>query len=37
MNAKEVIAKVLTNCGQIRQVYWAACGGSLVVFIRATA
>ncbi len=30
MNAKEVIRQVKEQCGIIRQVYWTACGGSLV-------
>ena len=30
MNAKEVIRQVKEQCGTIRQVYWTACGGSLV-------
>ena len=30
MNANEAIRQVLSACGQVRQVYWAACGGSLV-------
>lgn len=30
MNAKDVIAKVLAEKGTIKQVYWIACGGSLI-------
>lgn len=30
MNAKNVIAEVLKEKGQIKQVYWIACGGSLI-------
>lgn len=30
MDAKDVISKVLEEKGEIRQVYWVACGGSLV-------
>lgn len=30
MNANEVITKVLKEKGSIKQVYWVACGGSLI-------
>ncbi len=30
LNAKEVIGKVLEEKGKINQVYWIACGGSLI-------
>ena len=30
MNAKNVIEEILKEKGRIRQVYWVACGGSLI-------
>lgn len=30
MNAKNVIAEILKEKGSIKQVYWVACGGSLI-------
>ena len=30
MNAKTVIEEILKEKGSIKQVYWVACGGSLI-------
>lgn len=37
MNAKEVIEKIRENRGDFKQVYWVACGGSLVDLIPCNA